>query len=96
MNQISDFLNHLLTYYLTQTLTTIDLSHNGIGVQGAEYLANALEENEVTQLSPLFFVIQLFTRYPLQVLTTLIMAHNRIGDQGAQQLANALQKNNVI
>jgi hypothetical protein len=54
MNQISHSLNHLLTHYLTQTLTTIDLSHNRIGVQGAKYLANALEENEVTQLSPFF------------------------------------------
>lgn len=33
-----------------QTLTTLDLSDNSIGVQGAKDLANAIQQNKVTEL----------------------------------------------
>jgi hypothetical protein len=36
-------------------LTTSDLSRNRIGDQGAEYLANALRQNQVTRLALLYF-----------------------------------------
>jgi hypothetical protein len=38
-----------------QTLTTLDLGGNQIGDQGAGHLANALQQNKVTMLTPLDF-----------------------------------------
>ncbi len=35
-------------HYFAQTLTTLNLAWNGIGDQGAQYLANALQKNQVT------------------------------------------------
>ncbi len=38
-------------YYFLQALTTLDISGNEIGVQGAKHLANALQQNKVTRLA---------------------------------------------
>jgi hypothetical protein len=43
-------------YYFPQTLTTLELGWNQIGDQGAEHLANALQQNKVTRLAPVFFL----------------------------------------
>jgi hypothetical protein len=37
-----------LRHLLTQTLTTLDLNSNKIGQQGAQHLANALQQNKVS------------------------------------------------
>jgi hypothetical protein len=37
--------------YYTQTLRELDLSNNKIGDLGAQYLANALKQNEVTHIT---------------------------------------------
>jgi hypothetical protein len=52
----------LFIHHLSQTLTTLILKNNPIGNQGAEHLANALQQNEVTSL----------TRKGPQVLRTLL------------------------
>jgi hypothetical protein len=41
----------LFMWYFAQTLTTLDLSYNEIGAQGAEHLANALQQNKVTRFA---------------------------------------------
>ena len=38
----------LLTHCFMQTLTTMDLGGNSIGVKGAQHFANALQQNQVT------------------------------------------------
>jgi hypothetical protein len=43
-------------YYFPQILTILDLSVNEIGAQGAEHLANALQQNKVTGLAQIFFL----------------------------------------
>jgi hypothetical protein len=48
MNRTTPLRIQLLTYYFSQTLTTLDLNWNRIDAQGAEHLAVALEQNEVT------------------------------------------------
>jgi hypothetical protein len=42
--------------YFPQTLTTLNLGQNQMGDQGAEHLANALQQNKVTRLAPVFFL----------------------------------------
>lgn len=42
----------------TQTLTTLMLHENRIGAQGAQYLANALQQNTVIRLNTFLFVIR--------------------------------------
>lgn len=37
-------------HYVTQALTTLHIRRNEIGNQGAQYLANALRQNNVTYL----------------------------------------------
>jgi hypothetical protein len=46
----------LFIHEFSQTLTTLDLSCNQIGAQGAEHLSNALQQNKVTLLTPLNFI----------------------------------------
>jgi hypothetical protein len=46
----------LFIHHFPQTLTTLKLYHNEIGAQGAEHLANALQQNKVTLLTPLDFL----------------------------------------
>jgi hypothetical protein len=48
-------------YYFSQTLTTLHLSWNEIGAQGAEHLANALQQNKVTGLAQIFLFNSLCT-----------------------------------
>jgi hypothetical protein len=43
-------------YYFPQTLITLELRHNQIGAQGAEHLANALQQNKVTRLTQIFIL----------------------------------------
>jgi Ran GTPase-activating protein (RanGAP) involved in mRNA processing and transport len=88
------FLIQACTHYSLQTLTTIGLVGNQIGNEGAQYLANTLQQNKVAQLTSLVFS-QPFTHYFLQILTTLNLSNNRIGAEGAQHLVNALQQNKV-
>jgi hypothetical protein len=83
---IQQFIN-----YFSQTLTTIDFGSNKIGDLGAQYLANVIQQNKVTQFPPHFFSLNIL----LQTLTTLKLDHNHIGSQGAQYLASALQQNKV-
>ena len=35
-------------HYFSQTLTTLNLDYNQIGAEGAQHLANALQQNKVT------------------------------------------------
>jgi hypothetical protein len=42
--------------YFPQTLTTLHVSSNEIGAQGAGHLANALQQNKVTGLAQIFFL----------------------------------------
>jgi hypothetical protein len=66
-----------LTSYTTihswssQTLTTLYLEHNEIGAQGAEHLANALQQNNVTFLTSFDF----FYNYSLMIFTD---THNTV------------------
>ena len=62
--------------------------------QGAQYLADALQNNAVRLNHPsdcIHFRLSLFT----QVLTILLLATNQIQYQGAQYLAKVLQNNTV-
>jgi hypothetical protein len=46
----------LFIHHLSQTLTTLNVYNNQIGDQGAEHLANALQQNKVTSLRQLHFL----------------------------------------
>ncbi len=46
----------LFIHHLSQTLTTLNIGDNQIGAQGAEHLANALQQNKVTSLRQLHFL----------------------------------------
>src|SRR6202034_4343495 len=78
-----------------QTLTILHLYDNQIGAKGAEHLANALQQNKVTELISIFFLFNSSSTIFPQTLTTLHLGWNHIGDQGAEHLANALQQNKV-
>jgi len=56
-----------LVHYYQQTLTTLDLAYNQIGNQGAEHLANVLEQNQVTRVALFFF--------PFDHLFTILNRH---------------------
>jgi Ran GTPase-activating protein (RanGAP) involved in mRNA processing and transport len=47
----------MTSYYIQQTLITLDLSGNQIGDEGVEHLANALQQNKVTQLILFSFLV---------------------------------------
>jgi hypothetical protein len=47
--------------YTTQTLTTLYLANNQIGDQGAQYFADALQENQVTSNHLTISISRLFT-----------------------------------
>jgi hypothetical protein len=93
--RIAPFSIQPLTYYFIQTITTLNLSRNKIGLQGTKHLANALEQNKVRKFAPLYFSVN-HSFILLQILTTLNLSHNKIGLQGAEFLVNALQQNRVI
>jgi hypothetical protein len=44
-----------LILHFSQTLTTLNLEGNEIGAQGAEHLANVLQQNKVRSFQPLCF-----------------------------------------
>ncbi len=48
MTSASLLLNSIIHSLFPQTLTTLNLQENRIGARGAEHLANALQQNEVT------------------------------------------------
>jgi Ran GTPase-activating protein (RanGAP) involved in mRNA processing and transport len=81
-------------YFCTQTLTTLDLSDNEIGADGAQHLADALRNNTVTVIlhSSISYMHLYFCT---QTLTTLDLSDNEIGADGAQHLADALRNNTV-
>jgi hypothetical protein len=47
---IDDHPLHVNHHHSIQTLTTLDLGWNEIGVKGAQFLANALQTNTVREL----------------------------------------------
>jgi Ran GTPase-activating protein (RanGAP) involved in mRNA processing and transport len=77
-----------------QTLTTLDITANGIRPEWAQHLANALQHNTV-RLVFYSFISFSPVSFLMQTLTTLEISHNRISQEGAQHLANALQYNTV-
>jgi uncharacterized membrane protein len=81
-------------YDLTQTLTTLDLSWNKVGEEGAQYLANALQSNNVRYF---FVLINYISVYGLtQTLVSLDLIHNNISFRGLQYFVEALQINKVV
>jgi hypothetical protein len=55
MARTTRFLIQPLIHYLPQTLTTLNLSRNQIGDQGAEHMAIALRQNQVARLALIVF-----------------------------------------
>jgi hypothetical protein len=47
---------HVFVHQFSQILTTLDLERNQIDAQGAEHLANALQQNKVRLLTPFDFL----------------------------------------
>ena len=81
-------------HFFTQTLTTLNLRYNQIGVLGAQHLADGLRNNTVTLIlssSLSYSHLHFFA----QALTTLDLTGNKIGDKGAEQLADGLRNNTV-
>jgi Ran GTPase-activating protein (RanGAP) involved in mRNA processing and transport len=76
-----------------QTLITLNLSGNYIGVEGAQLLAHALQSNAVREILSSSITYQVLCL--IQTLTILNLMKNNIGDAGAQHLAHALQSNAV-
>ncbi|CAM4984063.1 unnamed protein product, partial [Rotaria socialis] len=93
--------NHL--HFLSQTLTALDLSSNGIGALEAQHLADALQHN--TTLTTLYLSENQIGALGAQhlanalqhntTLTALDLSSNGIGALEAQHLADALQHNTV-
>jgi len=91
---LSFFISISHLFYLSQTLTTLNLESNTIGDKGAQAIAQALEKNQVREIFSFFISIRhLF--YLSQTLTTLHLESNKIGAEGAQAIALALQRNQV-
>ncbi|KAF9904158.1 hypothetical protein EC991_002993 [Linnemannia zychae] len=85
------------------TLTTLDLSYNSIGPNGAQALAEALKINTLTTLDLQSNSIGDNGTQALaealktnNTLTTLDLYNNEIGPYGAQALAEALKINSTI
>jgi hypothetical protein len=87
-------LYHKIVSYFTQTLTTLNLEANQIGVQGAQYLSDALHHNKVRQRIP-SSLSHPAVSYFAQTLITLNLNYNEVGDQGAKHLSDALWHNKV-
>jgi hypothetical protein len=64
-------------------------------MQGARYLANALQTNDVRSSANLLVISSSWFPFAKQTLTTLNLQVNRVGDKGAEYLAAALEKNTV-
>jgi hypothetical protein len=69
---------------------TLKLSENEIGIEGGQYIADALKINTVRSL---LYHMRLF--HLMQTLTTLDIGWNKVGVDGTKHLANALQHNTV-
>jgi hypothetical protein len=79
-----------------QTLLRLSVSNNQIGVQGAQYLGEALQNNTVREReSDYLHLYHINLSYFIQILRELCIDQNRIGNNGAQYLAKALQKSTV-
>ena len=77
--------------YSSQTLVSLDVSHNHIGDEGVQHICDALKINRVRP--NLFFSLN--RRIFSQILTTLSILSNRISDEGARPLADVLKINQV-
>ncbi|CAF1326433.1 unnamed protein product [Adineta ricciae] len=105
MQNISRRLNLILsTYERYRTLTTLDLSFNGIGAEGAEQIADALRTNTI--LTTLYLNYNRIRAEGAQhfgdalrtntILTELYLGNNEIGAEGAQHIADALRTNTTL
>ena len=76
-----------------QTLVTLHLSKYSIGDNGAQYIANGIQNNTVTffLLSSIFYWCALY----IQTLITLDLTDNKIEATGAKYLSNLLENNKV-
>jgi len=69
-------------YLFIQTLTTLYLGYNAIGFEGAQFLANALQNNRVREDFYLFFILVLIILYRhslnwyLNSVRSVIKEHN--------------------
>jgi Ran GTPase-activating protein (RanGAP) involved in mRNA processing and transport len=77
-----------------QTLTTLDVGGNKIGIEGTKNLLMSLRNNIVRQhmINALYIY---YYYHIIQTLTTLDLRNNQIGDEGTQYLATILQHNTV-
>ncbi|CAF4175755.1 unnamed protein product [Rotaria socialis] len=92
---LTDVDMEIVAYYAilrNATLTTLDISSNKIGADGAKQLANALANNKVTlnQSSPIAYIVNLLFK---QTLTTLTLDNNKIGDNVRQRIAARVREN---
>lgn len=89
------FIDTDITIY-EQTLTELYLMGNRVGDKGAEYLASALQSNEVRSLSNRSFThMKVYIAKHKQTLRHLSLFGNLIGNKGAQHLTDVLKKNKV-
>ena len=76
-----------------QKLDTLHLDYNEISTDGAQNLADALQNNTVNNiLSSCSFDNRYFL---IKTLTELNLDFNKIGDKGLKHLTDALQNNKV-
>jgi len=78
-----------------QTLTSLNLSSNQIGDEGAHHLSIALMSNMVRKVSFSLDTNLIYFIFDIQTITTLDLTGNQIGNQGAKCLSHALQSNKV-
>ena len=83
-----------LTWFSTQTLTTLNLRWNKIGVTGTQAIGQALQRNQVKYVLN-FFTCTISLPYLLQTLTALHLGYNEIGSVGLQAIGQALERNQV-
>lgn len=76
---------------MAQTLTTVELGHNGIGETGGCRLADALKVNTVSAAVSSFTLVL----PDIKGLTSLNLEHNDFGDVGVQYFGDALRTNSV-
>ncbi len=85
------FPSHL--HSLTQALTKLDLGRNGMGVEGAQYLARIFEHNTVSLIPS--FLLTLYIHFLTQAITTLDLSYNGISADGIQYLVSVIENNKV-
>ncbi|CAF3647198.1 unnamed protein product [Rotaria socialis] len=94
---LTDVDMEIVAYYAilrNATLTTLDISLNMVGDDGARHLADALANNKVTlnQSSRIAYIVNLLLK---QTLTILHVSANNIDKDGAKHLAKVLANNKV-